>query len=301
MKKTFILILVALISGNIFSQENISPLKYNSTLLNYVNSNAGSRSIVETRDTLCLPFLDDFSDPLTILNDTTSGCLDTVVFYASPVFPSSLFWTDSTAFINMTYPALPPSYGVATLDGLNKLGRPYNEASSFDMADKLTSKPIYLGGDVLDSVYLSFYYQPTGFGEYPDGNDSLILEFRNIDSTWEEKWSKVNTGGFSPQSFKIVMVPVTDEYLYDGFQFRFRNWGGVNGNNDHWNIDYVFLDEDRTFNDTLFRDVAITYQPEKFLKKYRQMPWNQFKDHQTEELAVEHGVFMTNNFNTIIN
>lgn len=63
----------------------------------------------------------------------------------------------------------------------------------------------------------------------------------------------------------------------------------------------MFLDEDRTFNDTLFRDVAIVYQPEKYLKRYRQMPWNQFKDHQASELAIEHGVFMYNNFNTIVN
>jgi len=31
------------------------------------------------------------------------------------------------------------------------------------------------------------------------------------------------------------------------------------------------------------------------------MPWNQFKNHQADELAASHGVFMYNNFNTVIN
>ena len=31
------------------------------------------------------------------------------------------------------------------------------------------------------------------------------------------------------------------------------------------------------------------------------MPWNQFKNNQAEELAADHGVFMYNNFNTVIN
>ncbi len=301
MKKSLFNLLLILISGAAFSQEALFPLKYNSALNEKRIPVAGSRSIVETRDTLCLPFLDDFSNRNIIINETTINCGDTVNYFTSAVYPSDLFWVDSNAFVNLTYPTLPPTYGVVTLDGLNKFGGPYNEASAFDMADFLTSKPIFLGGTPVDSVYLSFYFQPGGFGDFPNENDSLILEFKNSVGEWKHIWHTVNTNGNDPQSFKLQMVAVEDEYFYNGFQFRFRNWAGVNGNNDHWNIDYVFLDEDRTFNDTLFRDVAIIYQPEKYLKRYRQMPWNQFKDHQESELAAEHGVFMYNNFNTIIN
>ena len=150
-------------------------------------------------------------------------------------------------------------------------------------------------------MYLSFYIQPGGFGEFPNTEDSLILDFKDVDGNWVKQWYAVNTLGNDPQSFKLIMVPVEDSYFYNGFTFRFRNWAGVNGNNDHWNIDYVLLDDERTYNDTLFRDVAIVYTPERYLKNYRQMPWNQFKNHQSTELAFDHGVFMYNNFNAIIN
>ena len=299
MKKLFLLLIVIVYSAATYSQEVLRPLKYNPSLFHQQNI-AGSRTIVENRDTLCIPFIDDFSANLEIIDGAATDCGDTIIHTATGIYPSGLFWVDSNAFVNRTYGSLPPTYGVITLDGLNKFGKPYNEASSFDMADELTSKPIYLATPT-DSVYLSFYYQPGGFGEFPNLEDSLILDFQNSDGTWTRVWDATNTLGNDPQSFKLAMVPLDESYFYDGFRFRFRNWAGVNGNNDHWNIDYVLLDDERTFNDTLFRDVALVYQPERYLKRYRQMPWNQFKNHQADELSASHGVFMYNNFNTVIN
>jgi len=298
MKKIILLIAGFCFYNAINAQETLNPLKYNTKLFNQVN--AGSRSVVTNEDTLCLPFIDDFSARQIFIDGSLTACGDTIIHEADAVYPAALFWVDSNAFVNNTYGALPPTYGVITLDGLNKFGKPYNEGSTFDLADVLTSKPVYLA-DAIDSVYLSFYYQPGGFGEFPNTNDSLLLEFQDADGNWEEVWYALNTLGNAPQSFKLSMVALDDIYMYDGFRFRFSNWAGVNGNNDHWNIDYVLLDDDRTFNDTIFRDVAIVYQPERFLKKYRQMPWNQFKNNQAEELAADHGVFMYNNFNTVIN
>jgi len=298
MKKIILLIAGFCFYNAINAQETLNPLKYNTKLFNQVN--AGSRSVVTNEDTLCLPFIDDFSARQIFIDGSLTPCGDTIIHEADAVYPAALFWVDSNAFVNNTYGALPPTYGVITLDGLNKFGKPYNEGSTFDLADVLTSKPVYLA-DAIDSVYLSFYYQPGGFGEFPNTNDSLLLEFQDADGNWEEVWYALNTLGNAPQSFKLSMVALDDIYMYDGFRFRFSNWAGVNGNNDHWNIDYVLLDDDRTFNDTIFRDVAIVYQPERFLKKYRQMPWNQFKNNQAEELAADHGVFMYNNFNTVIN
>lgn len=298
MKKIILLISGFCIINAANAQEILKPLKYNTQLYNQIN--AGSRSVVENTDTLCLPFLDDFSASTIFIDGALTDCGDTILHEANKVYPASLFWIDSNAFVNQTYAALPPTYGVVTLDGLNKFGKPYNEGSSFDLADVLTSKPIYLG-DAEDSVYLSFYYQPGGFGEFPNTNDSLLLEFQDASGNWTKVWHTLNLLGDDAQAFKLAMVPLDDTYLFDGFRFRFSNWAGVNGNNDHWNIDYVLLDDDRTFNDTIFRDVAIIYQPERILKKYRQMPWNQFKNYQLQELAENHGVFMYNNFNTVIN
>lgn len=301
MKYTLLILFLGLSCGMLQAQESLHPLKNNPVLIREsMKLQSGSRSVAENRDTLCIPFLDDFSDPHIYLNETSPSCLDSIDHISSGVYPAALFWADSNAFINITYPTLPPTYGVATLDGINKKGQPYNETSTFGMADVLTSKPIYLSS-IVDSAYLSFYYQPGGLGNFPDANDSLILEFKNASGGWDHIWHKLNTTGDDVQPFKFVILPIQSAYQFDGFQFRFRNWASVNGNNDHWHIDYVFLNDDRTFDDTLFRDVAIIYQPEPYLKNYRQMPWSQFKDHQEDELNDEHGVFMTNNYNTIIN
>ena len=60
---------------------------------------------------------DDFSNLSRFSFDSTSILCGDTVFNSQPsaVYPSNLFWTDSLAFVNNTYPILPPSYGVATL------------------------------------------------------------------------------------------------------------------------------------------------------------------------------------------
>ena len=45
------------------------------------------------------------------------------------------------------------------------------------IADYLSSQPINLDYSADKNIYLSFYYQPQGFGDSPEETDSLILEF----------------------------------------------------------------------------------------------------------------------------
>jgi len=254
------------------------------------------------RDTLCLPFFDDFSNPRRWLGNQGGPCADTVHPTQAPVYPNNLFWADRGAFINATYPDNPPSYGVATLDGLNARGKPYNEATPYGPADTLTSKPIYLGGALTDSIFLSFYYQPGGKGDSPDSQDSLLLQCRLPDSTWLTVWSALNDNGTLPDPFRLVMINLTGpEFRYDGFQFRFRNYATRSGNNDHWHIDYVLLDEDRGRGDTLFRDVSFSEPPASMIQPYHSMPWLQFRDQQTEFLRPAQEVRAFNLFNTAIN
>ncbi|MBC8046525.1 MAG: T9SS type A sorting domain-containing protein [Fimbriimonadaceae bacterium] len=286
----------------LFAQETLLNLKYNSALFNEEKKIGDFRDIGLTRDTLCLPFFDDFSNTSVFLDSVDAICNDTVYNgNISSVYPNHLFWVDSGAYINRTYPILPPTYGVATLDGLNKFGKPYNDEDDYGIADTLTSKPVFLGGSLIDTVYLSFYYQPGGFGEFPEEPDSLILQFKDAGENWNTVWSATNTQGDVNQEFKIKMIAVADSLLFDGFQFRFRNYASIFGNNDHWNIDYVFLDDNRSYDDTIFRDVSFISDPTSFLKNYQQMPWNQFKDFQAEEINDEVSIQIVNNYNDTVN
>lgn len=207
---------------------------------------------------------------------------DTIIEYVSQIYrvylPANILWVDNYAYINQTFPILPPSIGVATFDGLNQYGLPYNNSqiAAWGVADYLTSKPLNLGGLAnTDSVYLSFFYQPQGLGDWPNSIDSLQVEFFNFQtSKWDVVWS---TPGFATPpnpvpAFKQVFIEIpysfVPTYRYNGFRFRFKNYATLTGNNDHWHVDYVRLDKNRTLADTTINDIAFSYPYPNVLKNY---------------------------------
>lgn len=261
--KLLYLTFIAFLFQNGIGQELILPLNNNSVL----KSNAKIFPSKKAVDDFLLevPFLDDFSNN-------------------SP-FPDSSNWEDRDAFINHTYAVNPVSSGVATLDAIDEMGSVYSNATihpkSF-IADYLTSHPINLDYPASDSIYLSFYYQSTGLGLMPMEPDSLCIDFYNpsLDS-WSNIW---HIPGDTIEPFQQVMIPVIDTaFLKNGFKFRFRNRASMpkntdykdkRGNVDHWHIDYVRLDRQRSFKDTIIRDVAYTSPPSSMLKDYESLPWD---------------------------
>lgn len=202
-----------------------------------------------------LPFFDDFSQ----------------YYY----YPDGSKWEDINVYINNNFAVNPISYGVATFDGLDSTGYPYDfiHPTAQGVADYLTSTTIDLSS-VTDSVYLSFYYQPQGNGNKPEANDSLRVEFyRSSDSTWVRQWA---VEGSALSSFKLAMIPIDTSFHKSDFKFRFKNYATLSGNLDHWNVDYVYLNDQRTYNDTSFFDVAITRDFYNFLNEYSRMPWQHY-------------------------
>lgn len=266
-----ILFFLIITSTSLFSQDLVeSPLSVNPVLRgnpDQQKSQSGFRSVASINDTIAL--------------DPTKGLLDD--FSYDDTYPDTSMWLDNTVFINRGYGKAPITIGVATFDGLNEKGYPYNffvgNTSSLS-ADSLTSKPIDLNYPVGDTVYLSFFCQPQGLGEKPETADSLVLEFKapGTSSPWKHIWDKSgSTLAANDSSWTRVMIPITDpSYLAKGFQFRFRNYATVSGNLDHWHIDYVYLNRLRSANDTIFNDIAWVYNATPLLKDYQVMPWKQF-------------------------
>ncbi len=268
------------------AQEMILPLSYNSAI------KPGKVPLVTLRNTLSLPFLDDFS-------------------YQS-VFPDPDKWADRQAFVNTTFPLNPPSIGVATLDGLNENGSPYDSLShsffSIGGADTLTSQSILLGSYVpADSVFFSFFYEPGGLGDAPNtysfnisnfafaSGDSLVVEFKDNAGIWRHMLA---IDGGSADTFSRKALIIQDSvFLHDDFQFRFRNYASLIGQYDVWNIDYVEMDTvHNNFNTTTFiEDPAVQFLPTSILKNYEEMPWNQFRDFQSTEKADTIVSFLRNN------
>ncbi len=210
-------------------------------------------------DTLELPFIDDFS--------------------YEGFAPINTLWIDYSVFINRTMAQNPPSIGVATFDGLNAKGEPYATSNIKGSADTLTSHFINLNYPASDSIYLSFFYQPKGLGNFPEYIDTFLLEFKNPNDTlWTWVWS--SKGEDYPQTyrnFKQVMVPIVDTaFLKTGFQFRFRNYAQLNGSWDHWHLDYIRLDRNRYRNDTTLVDFSFMNPPTSLLKTYESVPLSHF-------------------------
>lgn len=233
-------------------------------------------------DTVQLPFFDDFSN--------------------FPEYHIDSLWEGSQIYFNSELAQDPPSVGVATLDGWDEAGWLYkvdNRLSS--RLDTLTSAPIDLSGlSEGDSVYFTFFYQPGGIGDAPNGiggsesrEDSLILEFKpdsfRTSTGWNDSgWVRVygQDGPGISERFKRVRLLLRNDTSYNwfhsGFRFRFVNRGSLvndegirSGSYDLWHIDYVLMDKEYQYMEPIL-DVAATEPVHTILTRYYSMPWSQF-------------------------
>ena len=277
-----LLILCSFVINAAFAQQaglTIVPLgDFNSVILDFIEQHPTLAQALHSRNsqfcpttTLSLPFFDDFS------NNPNPY----------PIYPDCAKWQDNHAYINQTMAHNPPSIGTATLDGLNPNGAPYNVNAGTNLpsaADTLTSQPIDLSGKTAGSnVILSYFYQPQGLSDRPEETDSLMVEFLDTANNWVRIKTYPGVSNFISQytipSFSQDFVHLTDgRFLHAGFQFRFRNLATITGNNDHWHIDYVYLDENRT--DTVapvyYNDVCLIKPPVSPFKDYTAVPWKHF-------------------------
>ena len=265
----------------ILAQEIVEPITYNPVL-----AKASHQKLIAKRakiDTFYITsnksFFDDFSQ--------------------TSYFPKDSLWLDRNVFINSNLSHLPPSYGVATFDGLNEFGLPYKAGLYLGKStpcDTLTSVPINLSGfQESDSLYLSFFYQPQGYGDQPDSYDSLVLEFKPdrfwMGSVWDSNsWVRVwSVAGSKLKPFKQVVFQVKHykidsneipirvaNYYHGGFQFRFVNYGNPSGNLDLWHLDYVYLNKGRNRNNKIYDDIAVVKLPQSLLKDYTSVPASHF-------------------------
>ena len=278
MNKSFLFILSLLIFvSNLFAQEQLSTFYRNNRNVSF------DHSAFAKTTALTLPFFEDFTNYET--------------------FPNPLKWKDALVYINNSFPINPISRGVATFDGLNTFGVPYDSVNKYAAiyADSLTSQIIDISNYTPnDSIYLSFYYQPGGYGFEPDLNDSLMLFFKLNNGLWNKVWAKE---GSSTTDFKQVLIPVSNAiYLNANFQFRFINKVTMQTNDDHWHLDYIKINSNRTCTDTLINDLAFTQRPDFLLNDYTSMPYNQFQAAVNSNWLTEHKVYLRNNTaNTITN
>ncbi len=266
------------------AQQSLLPLKTNAVLKSFIlnhpdlDRSYAAKALNKTNATFdSLPFFEDFT--------------------SSHIVPDTNKWTDRNVFINNGFCISPPSYNVATFDGLDKNGNAYNinSGQGYGTADTLTSAPLNFAGYIPgNNIYFSFFYERGGYGDAPQAEDSLLLQFLSSGGKWNTVWVKPGTGKKEIR-FTQALLPVSSTiYLHGAFQFRFINYANLSGNLNHWNIDYIRIDKNRNANDTLNSDVTIMTSPTSLLKRYYSMPWNQYLSNPTLENATGTSFYVRN-------
>lgn len=325
MRISILTLILTLVFQSLSAQERLSGLVSNPEVK---KASGISQSGRQLQQRLKLPFFDDFSN-------------------TGSAFPSESHWTDNFVFINDDYPVNAPTIGVATFDAIDNFGHLYSHASPFPfLADSLTSVEIRLDSIFAtntrimtraDSLYLSFFYQPQGYGNAPAEKDSLVLEFLApdedlviiipadtvitgtdtlyypADTTIYENWVRVwSSAGTSLQVFynqdstwfRQVLVPISDSarFYKPDFRFRFKNYASLadgtlpdwQSNGDQWNVDYIYLNIDRSVYDTAHPDVAFAAKAPNMLKRYTSMPYDQYRKKFVTEMAENLDIKITN-------
>ncbi len=229
-----------------------------------------------------LPFTDDFS--------------------VNKVVPDPEKWIDQDVLINNTLAQRPPSFGVATFDGLDENGSPYGGGRGG--SDTLTSVPIELGD--INSLFLNFQLQPKGFGLKPLERDSFIVEALSPTGNWVELFGTVlKTTVLMPldpsddaPDFVLYNLNVHDSLWHDAFQFRFRNRSSNVGLQELWHLDFVSLAEQP--NQETFRELAISDAPDAFIRPYTAMPWSHFLGNEKDFVRQEFKVGVYNSSDELI-
>lgn len=253
----FAAILQLTIAHSGFCQFVIVPIEKETAGKNY------SSLRTKSTDPVLLPFWDDFSS------------------VRNGVVKDNLWEFGKSVWVNNGMGINPPSLNVATLDGLDSLGKPYsvNDVLAKGYADKLVSAPIRMDLVSLSDrsrVFISFFYQFHGNGEPPDAGDLISLSFKNDKGAWEVIWTKENDGSLVKDKFELLQIPITDtRFFHDNFQFRIQNFARLSGPYDTWHVDYFYINNGKLQSNPvrpLFPDRAITEKLNAPFASYWSMP-----------------------------
>ncbi len=217
-----------------------------------------------------LPFWDDFSLANRTVDENRIWGTDTTLQWEPEL--------SANVFVNSTMAINPPSYNVATFDGLDANGDFYvRDNTATGLADELVSTTIDLTGKTVnDDVYFSFFWQAGGNVEKPEEGDSLVLHFMNSDSLWVPIWSTEGSEDINETVFTQQIIEVTTAYFSENFRFRFQSYGDLDGPFDAWHVDWIYLNEGRSNVDNGYLDRAFAGDLTSPLKPFKSVPLVQF-------------------------
>jgi|FLOH01.1.fsa_nt_gi hypothetical protein len=137
------------------------------------------------------------------------------------------------------------------------------------------------------------------------GCDSVFIPEIDWDLMWFSEGSTLEEfNAIYNKNMVQVMIPVVDTaYFSDKFRFRFRNYASLanenypaswRSNGDQWNIDYVYLNYNRSAGDTTYRALTFSQRAPSFLRNYEVMPYRQYRFSPTQNTRESFQMYIAN-------
>lgn len=237
------------------------------------NPKKATTKLFPTAAPATLPFWDDFS--------ISTNSADSIRIWGNNTTAQWDYDSSKNVYINATLAINPPTYKVATFDGLDANGA-FHLDNELGLADQLQSVKIDLSTyNESDDIFISFYWQAGGNVEKPDEGDSLRLQFFNPNSSnndpWTTIWSMEGDEQLQDSIFTQEIFKVEQTYLTSKFAFRFQSFGDLDGPFDAWHIDWVYMNAGRNINDKVngYEDGALSGQLSSPITPFSSIPVHQ--------------------------
>lgn len=104
--------------------------------------------------------------------------------------------------------------------------------------------------------------------------------------------------------FKQLMIPLDNEdyFVKDNIVLLFYNYATMptsmypndRSNMDNWNIDFVYLDKNRSYDDTSYPMLTFSEKSPSLLKRYQSMPYRQYKNNPTVAMKTDYNMYISN-------
>ena len=192
----------------------------------------------------------------------------------------------------------------------------YDTVFVYEMLEYMQVDTIYAGDILYHDMYsacdLDMFTISQGLYTIEDSLTKIALPCDTVfysEMIWDHIWS---TGGMSLDSFlvandssffKQVMVPVTkDKYFEKEMFVLFYNYGSITtamypndrSNVDNWNIDFVYFDKNRSYDDTSYPLITFSEKSPSLLKRYNAMPYRQYKSNPTVAMTTGFKMYLAN-------
>ena len=192
----------------------------------------------------------------------------------------------------------------------------YDTVFVYEMLEYMQVDTIYAGDILYHDMYSTcnpdMFAISQGLYTIEDSLTKIALPCDTVFYTemiWDHRWSKE---GMSLDSFllandssffKQVMIPVTKNKYFEKEMFvLFYNYGSITtamypndrSNVDNWNIDFVYFDKNRSYDDTSYPLVTFSEKSPSLLKRYNSMPYRQYKNNPTVAMATGYKMYLAN-------